>query len=54
MVGSDGVEPPESNDSRFTVCPASIYGITPHVGGLRWTRTTGFALIRRAFQPTEL
>ena len=30
-VGRDGVEPPESNDSRFTVCPASIYGISSHV-----------------------
>ena len=27
-MGSDGVEPPESEDSRFTVCPATIYGIT--------------------------
>lgn len=34
MVGSDGVEPPESNDSKFTVCPASIYGITPHVSAI--------------------
>ena len=27
-MGSDGVEPPESEDSRFTVCPATNYGIT--------------------------
>ena len=27
MVGVDGVAPPESKDNRFTVCPATIYGI---------------------------
>ena len=31
MVGGDGVEPPESSDSRFTVCPAAIYGISTHL-----------------------
>lgn len=30
LVGGDGVEPPESFDSRFTVCPAAIYGISTH------------------------
>lgn len=27
-IGRDGVEPPESEDNRFTVCPASTYGIS--------------------------
>ena len=27
MVGVDGVAPPEPEGSRFTVCPATIYGI---------------------------
>lgn len=31
MVGGDGVEPPESEDNRFTVCPATTYGITAHI-----------------------
>ena len=26
-MGDDGVEPPESEDNRFTVCPAPTYGI---------------------------
>lgn len=29
-MDSDGVAPPESEDSRFTVCPATTYGITVH------------------------
>lgn len=28
LMGSDGVEPPESEDSAFTVRPATTYGIT--------------------------
>lgn len=31
MVGGDGVEPPEPFGSRFTVCPATTYGITAHI-----------------------
>lgn len=30
-MGRDGVEPPESGDSRFTVCPATTYGIPAHI-----------------------
>ena len=26
-MGADGVEPPEPKGSRFTVCPATSYGI---------------------------
>ena len=29
-MGRDGVEPTESEDNRFTVCPASTYGISSH------------------------
>ena len=32
MVGGDGVEPPEPEGNRFTVCPAATYGISSHVG----------------------
>lgn len=28
MVRRDGVAPPEPKGNRFTVCPATIYGIT--------------------------
>lgn len=41
----DGVEPPESEDSRFTVCPATTYGITVHIickTGKSWNRTKSF------------
>ena len=31
MVGRDGVEPPESEDNRFTVYPAPTYGISTHI-----------------------
>ena len=31
MVGGDGVEPPELESSRFTVCPATTYGIPAHI-----------------------
>lgn len=31
LVGGDGVEPPEANANRFTVCPAPTYGITTHI-----------------------
>ena len=31
MVGRDGVEPPEPEGNRFTVCPAPTYGISPHI-----------------------
>ena len=30
-MDSDGVAPPESEDNRFTVCPATAYGITVHI-----------------------
>lgn len=30
-MGKDGVAPPEPEGNRFTVCPATIYGIFPHV-----------------------
>ena len=31
LVRRDGVAPPESEDSRFTVCPAPTYGIPTHI-----------------------
>lgn len=31
MVDGDGVEPPEPEDNRFTVCPAPTYGISIHI-----------------------
>lgn len=31
QMGKDGVAPPEPEGNRFTVCPATIYGIFPHV-----------------------
>lgn len=31
QMGSDGVEPPEPEGSRFTVCPASTYSITTQI-----------------------
>ena len=31
MVGEDGVEPPEPEGMRFTVSPATVYGILSHV-----------------------
>lgn len=40
MVGSDGVAPPEPEDSEFTARPATNYGITPHIGWGGWIRTT--------------
>ena len=30
-MGKDGVAPPEPEGNRFTVCPATIYGIFPLV-----------------------
>ena len=35
MVGADGVEPPEPEDSRFTVCPATTYGLNTHILEIR-------------------
>ena len=37
-MGRDGVEPPESEDSRFTVCPATTYGISS-LSWASWIRT---------------
>lgn len=31
LVRRDGVAPPESEDSRFTACPATTYGIPTHI-----------------------
>ena len=31
LMGGDGVEPPEPEDSRFTVCPATTYGISSQI-----------------------
>lgn len=31
LVGSEGLEPPESLDTRFTVWPATCYGIPAHI-----------------------
>ena len=39
MVGQDGVAPPEFENSRFTVYPATTYGILTH----KWWGGTGFA-----------
>lgn len=37
LVHRDGVEPPEPFDNRFTVCPATTYGISVHINGAkRW------------------
>lgn len=34
LVGKVGVEPTESSNNRFTVCPATSYGLLSHkVGG---------------------
>ena len=31
MVGDEGLEPPEPNDTRFTVWPATCYGLLAHI-----------------------
>lgn len=56
-MGSDGVEPPESEDSRFTVCPATTYGITAL--NKSWRRFTDFSLstlrnVRRSVKELNL
>lgn len=37
IMDRDGVEPPESEDNRFTVCPAPTYGISVHVQDTKYT-----------------
>lgn len=40
MVGREGLEPPESLDTRFTVSPATSYSLPTHTNGTdRGTRT---------------
>ena len=33
IVGGGGLEPPEPKGNRFTVCPATNYGIPTHIKG---------------------
>ena len=47
-MGRDGVAPPESEDTWFTVKPATIYGITTRVGGLDST-VLGLPPVAQAF-----
>ena len=56
LVGGDGVEPPESSDSRFTVCPAAIYGISTHLLNINFymAERVGYDPTHRDYRSTPL
>ena len=51
IVDRDGVEPPESEDNRFTVCPVPTYGISVHNFNLLFVAVTVASLMVHTARP---